>query len=81
VLTWLEAPPLGDLRLLLQGREYRLYPRPVASGERYATEQGRRDDWSMEWRGKGRQAELMEAPLSDSRKPEDLQTFLRCKAV
>ena len=35
----------------------------------------------MEWHGKGDEALLLEAPLSDDRKPEDLKVFARCRAV
>jgi heat shock protein HslJ len=85
VLTQHAAPPGDTLRLVLEGREYRLQARPVAAGERYTVEQGRRADWSMEWRSQAHasqplQAQLMEAPLSDSRKPDDLVAFLHCQA-
>lgn len=72
-------PSSAGMRLLLQGREFKMRPAPAASGERYVVEQGRRSDWSMEWHAKGDEALLLEAPLSDHRKPEDLQIFLRCK--
>lgn len=63
----------------LEGREFSLRPAPAASGERYVVEQGRRSDWSMEWYARGGEALLSEAPLSDDRRPQDLQVFLRCQ--
>ncbi len=62
------------------GRDYAMYSVRAASGARYATEQGRRTDWSLEWHVKGDEGLLLEAPLSDSRKPEDLQRIARCRA-
>lgn len=85
-----EAGPLilrrepGDPRtagalLAFGGRQWPLRPAPAASGVRYVTENGRSPDMSLEWRGKGDEGMLLEAPLSDSRKPEDLRTFARCR--
>lgn len=66
--------------LLLAGREHVMRAAPVGSGARYVVEQGRRPDMSMEWRTKGDEGMLLEAPLSDSRQPEDLKAFARCQA-
>jgi putative lipoprotein len=70
----------GSATLALGSREYAMRSAPSASGARYVVEQGRKPDWSMEWHGKGSEGLLLEAPLSDSRKPEDLKPFARCKA-
>jgi len=70
-----------SMLLALEGKQYAMRSAPSASGARYVIERGRRTDWSMEWHGKGDEALLLEAPLSDDRKPEDLKVFARCRAV
>jgi heat shock protein HslJ len=71
----------GGAQLALGDRDFAMRSAPGASGARYVTEQGRRPDWSMEWHAKGGEGLLLEAPLSDARKPEDLKPFAHCKAA
>lgn len=74
------APRQARATLSLDGAEYALRTAPAASGARYVVEQGRRPDLSLEWHTKGDEGTLLEAPLSDSRKPEDLKAFATCRA-
>lgn len=69
----------ASARLALAGREYAMRSAPAASGARYVVEQGRSPDMSMEWRTRGAEGTLLEAPLSDSRTPADLRAFATCR--
>jgi heat shock protein HslJ len=60
------------------GQVYAMRGAPVTSGARYVIERGRTPDWSLEWRTRGDEGVLLEAPLSDTRQASDLRTIARC---
>jgi hypothetical protein len=47
-------------------------------GRGNVTEQGRSTDMSLEWRSKGGEGMVVEAPLSDTRKESDVRTVAKC---
>ncbi|HET7794062.1 MAG TPA: META domain-containing protein [Rhizobacter sp.] len=71
-------PQQPQAMLVFEGKSYQMRSAPTASGARYVVEKGRSPDMSLEWVSKGAEGLLMEAPLSDARKPEDLKTLARC---
>jgi membrane-bound inhibitor of C-type lysozyme len=61
-----------------EGKSFDMYSVRAASGARYATEQGRAQDVSLEWHTKGDSGVLSEAPLSDTRTDKDVRTVAQC---
>lgn len=65
--------------LSFEGKSFSMHSVRTASGARYATEQGRRPDMSLEWHTKGGEGLLMEAPLDHTRTADSLKVVARCK--
>jgi heat shock protein HslJ len=71
-------PQRAEALVAYDGEVYSMRAAPAASGARYVIERGRQPDWSLEWRTKGDEGLLLEAPLSDARQPSDLRSITRC---